>query len=253
MNISTIFDKTPAQRFQLSEKRTGIYQLIAPLFHEDGDMMNIYLSDAGNGQIMLSDEGMSLMRLSYTFDLDTDNKVKLFEKTLAERHATNDDGNICMVVPETRIYPAIMEYSQLINTVCNFDLLSRENVSNLFYDSLHEILESTIFDKHSYKQNAYISGYNDMNIDYLFENGDRPPLCLFGVKDTNKAQQVTICCLQLAKYKIPFRSAAVFEDMDKGVTKFARNSLVNTVGKTFTDLKGFEENGLLYLDTELSA
>ena len=62
------------------ERRPGILQLIAPLYHDDGDMMDIFL-EATNGKqerIRICDHGMTLMRLSYSFELDTPNKERIF-------------------------------------------------------------------------------------------------------------------------------------------------------------------------------
>ena len=64
---------------RLEEKRPNIQQVYAPLYHEDGDMMDLFLDlpkDANlteDKEIRISDHGMTLMRLSYGFDLDTPN------------------------------------------------------------------------------------------------------------------------------------------------------------------------------------
>jgi Domain of unknown function DUF1828 len=48
-------------RVRFSEKRPGIYQLIAPFYHEDGDMIEIYFDNPeGDGEIRVSDHGMPL-------------------------------------------------------------------------------------------------------------------------------------------------------------------------------------------------
>lgn len=54
------------------EKRPGIFQMIAPLYHEDGDMIEIFLENLyGNDTpIRICDHGMTIMRLSYNFDID---------------------------------------------------------------------------------------------------------------------------------------------------------------------------------------
>lgn len=43
MTIQEILTNTPANAFQLQEKRPGTFQLIAPIFHDDGDMVSIIL------------------------------------------------------------------------------------------------------------------------------------------------------------------------------------------------------------------
>lgn len=39
------------------ERRPGIFQLILPIFHEDGDIVEIYMQDSpkGNGMVRLCD------------------------------------------------------------------------------------------------------------------------------------------------------------------------------------------------------
>ena len=48
MTIQEILTNTPANAFQLQEKRPGTFQLIAPIFHDDGDMVSIYLEKASD-------------------------------------------------------------------------------------------------------------------------------------------------------------------------------------------------------------
>src|ERR1035437_5943613 len=87
----------------LREKRPGVLQLVAPLFHEDGDMMDIFLDVPKNGggglanseqKIRVTDHGLTLMRLSYTFEIDTPNKEKIFHRILAENGVNEQNGEL---------------------------------------------------------------------------------------------------------------------------------------------------------------
>jgi hypothetical protein len=51
------------------QKRPGTIQVLAPLFHEDGDMLDIFLDlpKPPNSSIRISDHGLTLMRLSYIY------------------------------------------------------------------------------------------------------------------------------------------------------------------------------------------
>ena len=251
MNFNNLLQGTPANKFQAVEIRKNEFQLKAPLFHEDGDIMTIFLKETEDNRIEIYDGGMSLMRLSYTFDIDTDNKQKILNDLIISKEAENKDGNICMTVKPEQLFTGIMTFSQLVDQVCSLNILSRETVSELFYENLNSLVETKL-SGFIYEKDVYLPHYPDMKIDYVFRSDcDNRPLCLFGIKDTNKAQQTTICCLQLAQKNIPIKSVAVFENLDSGVTKFARNSLVNTVGKVFSDLEGFKENAHQYFENEL--
>lgn len=249
MDMEKLFENTPAKLFRVEKRKRGVYQLIAPLFHDDGDMMTIFLQESEDGRVKISDEGMSLMRLSYTFEIDTDGKRKILNDIILNHEAEINGGNISMVVDPKNIYPAILTFAQIITQVCNMEILSRETISSLFYDNLESAIGS-ILPELKYERNYRIPNFADFQVDFAFLNHDRP-VYLFGVRDTNKAQQATICCLQLAKKNFPFRSIAVFENMDN-ITRFARNNMVNTVGKVFSDIDGFLENGHSYFEKELA-
>ena len=122
MGIENIFDNTPANLFRLQHRGGMKYQLIAPIFHEDGDMMSIFLEEDGD-LIRISDNGVSLMRLSYTFDVNTDNKKKQLNSIIMAQNAENNGGEITLTVPKGEIYSGIMRYAQIVGQVCNLDAL----------------------------------------------------------------------------------------------------------------------------------
>lgn len=254
MITDDLFKDSPATSFRLKEKRPGIYQLIAPIFHEDGDMVSIYLEDAGDKTIKICDHGMSLMRLDYLFDMDSDRKRKILNDIVANRDAILDQGDIELFVSKDNLFSGVMSFAQLVSEVCSMDILNREAVATLFYDYLSESIEAIRCDKKiQYIKDYEIKDYPDINIDYAFL-GDcsKRPIYLFGVRDTNKAQQTAINCMRLTIDHIPHKSVCVFEDID-AVTRFARNSLLNATDKVYSDLNNFKQNGADYILRELAS
>lgn len=65
-SVTRALQNTPASAFELYERRTGVFQLILPVYHEDGDMVEIFIvqSPRGGEYVRLCDFGMALMRLS---------------------------------------------------------------------------------------------------------------------------------------------------------------------------------------------
>lgn len=55
------------------EKRPGIFKVLLPFFHEDGDMYDVFIEEI-NDYIRISDYGLTMMKLSYNFEFDTDHK-----------------------------------------------------------------------------------------------------------------------------------------------------------------------------------
>ncbi len=70
-------------RIGFRQKRPGITQLILPIYYEDGDMVDIFLEhtegDLPGNKIKICDFGMALMRLSYSYDIDTPKKEEIFQ------------------------------------------------------------------------------------------------------------------------------------------------------------------------------
>src|ERR1039458_5172378 len=91
------------------EKRPGVMQLVAPLYHEDGDMIDIFLepTNGGNEKVRICDHGMTLMRLSYSFDLDTPNKERIFQRILVENRVNEENGNLFTEANPESLYPTI--------------------------------------------------------------------------------------------------------------------------------------------------
>ena len=81
MDINIVLNSLNKKRksFNIYERRPGQYQLIVPILHEDGDMIDIYLqkSPRGDGYVRICDFGMTLMRLSYSYEINTPSKKKL--------------------------------------------------------------------------------------------------------------------------------------------------------------------------------
>lgn len=249
MITKELFAGTPGAAFRLRQVRPGIHQLVAPIFHEDGDMMTIFLEEEA-GAIKITDHGMSLMRLSYLFDVDTDNKRKILSDIISSRNAELRDGSLESIAPADDVFPFVMNYVQLVSEVCNMNILNRETVTNLFYDLLREVVDGLNVDAQCIPD-YQLPGLPNINIDYAFlRKSVTRPIYLFGIKDTHKALQTTINCLQLQLKKVPSKTVGVFDDPD-ALTKMARANVLDSIGKTFSSVDSFKEKGAEYIETEL--
>ena len=116
------------------ERRPGVLQVVAPLFHEDGDMVDIFLDEPhnGSGKFRVGDHGMTLMRLTYSFDLDTENKQRIFNRILAENRVQKDNGRLYVGAEAERLYPAILHFAQAIAKVSSMQYFKREVIQSLF-------------------------------------------------------------------------------------------------------------------------
>jgi len=256
MNAVELLRKQFNSHVAVREKRPGVLQLVAPLFHEDGDMMDVFLDVAKNGdaspdqKIRVSDHGLTLMRLSYTFDIDTPNKEKIFHRILAENGVTEENGELFIeAVPES-LYTALLQFSQAVSKVCNMRYFKREVLASLFEEMLAEFIQADLTRFKPTQTILPIPDRDDLEVDWEFRpNG--VPLYLFAVKDVNRARLATISCLEFQRHILKFKSIAVHEDVDK-LTRKDRNRLTNACDKQFTSLDEFKQNAIPYLEREIA-
>jgi hypothetical protein len=238
------------------EKRPGVLQLVAPLFHEDGDMMDIFLDVPKNGdatpdqKIRVSDHGLTLMRLSYTFDIDTPNKEKIFHRILSENGVAEENGELFIEAAPESLYTALLQFSQAVSKVCNMRYFKREVLVSLFEEMLAEFIQAELPRFNPTQAILPIPDRDDLEVDWEFRpNG--APLYLFAVKDTNRARLATISCLEFQRHNLKFKSIAVHEDIDK-LSRKDRNRLTNACDKQFTSLDEFKQNAVSYLEREIA-
>jgi hypothetical protein len=236
---------------RLEEKRPNIQQIFAPLYHEDGDMMDVFLdlpknaNLAEHSQIRISDHGMTLLRLSYSFDLDTPNKEKIFQRILLENGVSESEGEIYLETTPHSLYPALMQFAQAIGKVCNMRLFRRETLNSLFEEMLGDFILQALARYQPAPSVCPISARDDLEVDWQLNPNDTP-LYLFGVKDNARARLATISCLEFQRNKLPFRSMIVHEDFDK-IARKDKARLTSACDKQFTSLDDFKQNAAQYL------
>ncbi len=128
--------------FDLYERRHGIHQLIIPILHEDGDMVDIYLTNSPRGKdyIRICDFGLTLMRLSYTYDVDTPSKQRIFDSILIDNSVDNDSGNLFLDTSANMLWENILQFAGCVQKICSMSYWNRETVRSVFYDNLKEYL-----------------------------------------------------------------------------------------------------------------
>jgi len=241
MNYLDLLKAQFNNRIDFREKRPGVLQLILPLYHEDGDMIDIFIeSRNGNNIIRVSDCGMTLMRLSYSFDLDTPNKERIYSRILSENQVHEENGNLYIDTRPEALYPAILQFAQTVAKVSNMRLYRREVVQSLFYEILQETIEEKLKQYNPRPSVFPLADRDDLEVDYQFDI--KPyPIYLFGVRDSAKARLATICCLEFQRAKLKFKGFVVHEDFD-GLSKKDRNRITSATDKQFVSIEDFRTN-----------
>lgn len=234
-------------RINLSEKRPGIWQLYLPFFHEDGDMIELFIQEEGN-QWKICDYAMAVMRLSYSYDIDTENKEKIFQKIIAENGLKEEEGNIFVYAQNENLYSTILQYVQGISKITSMRYFRREVIENLFFEQLDDYIYANLQEYKPQRKALPIKDRDDLEVDFQFSpNGY--PVFLFGVKDVSKARLAAICCLEYQKQLPKFRSYIVHEDFAK-IPKKDITRLTSACDKQFVSLDDFRDNAKKSLERE---
>ena len=238
-------------KIDFREKRTNLYKILIPFFYEDGDMYDIFLEESPNDSAMLRvcDYGLTLMKLSYDFDLNSDNKRQILDRIIIKNRCRIDDGNIYIDFYPNQFEAVMYQMIQVLSKVSNMDIINREIARTYFYEFLDEFVGNEL-KQFPIEKNAAILKEDDLIADYKINA--QKPIFLFGVNDNSKASKVIITCLTAQQNNINHRSLVIHDDFDS-LNSFNRKRLTNTVDKQFTSLSSFKENGSTYLKRELSA
>ncbi|MFA5728331.1 MAG: DUF1828 domain-containing protein [Candidatus Neomarinimicrobiota bacterium] len=238
--------------FGLIEKRVGIFQLIAPFYHEDGDMVEIYLEPLNQlNRVKISDFGMTIMRLSYSFDVDTPNKEKIFNRIIDSNQLSIRDGELYLETDVNSLQNSIFQFAQTIGKISNMALYQREVIQNLFFEMLDQYVDENLSNYYPQKNFYPIPGHDEYMVDYCFNHSQRP-IYLFGVNSQSNARLVTISCLKFLQEKMPFKSVVVLESIDVMSRKdIAR--LMSVADKQFPDLDDFRNNSVEYFSREYNS
>ena len=234
------------------EKRPGIQQLYAPLFHEDGDMMSIFLDlpkDASiepQQPIRISDHGLTRMRLSYSFDIDTENKERIYHRILNENGIVDDDGALVLDTTPESLYPAVLQFAQAVGKVSNLRLFKREVLASLFEEMLAEFISSALAAFQPSPSVLPLPERDDLEVDWQFQKGSTP-LYLFAVREAAKARLAVISCLEFQRAQLPFKSIVVHENFEQ-ISRKDRSRLTSASDKQFISFPDFRDNAVQYLE-----
>lgn len=218
-----ILRTAPALDFDVYQREGGICQVIVPLNHEDGDMLSIFLdhSPSGADHIRICDLGTALMRLSYTYELNTPTKNHIFESILINNQVKNDRGNLYLDTPIEQFYESILQFAGCIQKVCNMRYWERETIHSSFYDDIKTYITNSLTPFHPQANLAPLPAYPEIKVDWSL-NHDHHPMFLFGVNSNNKANRTVVSLLELKKAHPPFTSFIIHNNSkDLGRTEKA--------------------------------
>lgn len=232
------------------------YVVLTPFTRDDGDHFNIVLKDTpGSSKWLLTDEGETLMHLSYWMDyasLKKGKRQEILERVLGQYGVENRDGELRIETGYSEISSAVFTFLQTLTRITDITYLSRENVRATFIEDFREFMRRTV-------------PGDRLNFDYHHPRFDRQkiypvdavvnhrsvPLYVFAISNNDRCRDVTINLHTYKAWKIPFQSIAIFEDQ-KSISRDVLARFSDVADKQFSSLVSSEPQIELYLKDKLA-
>ena len=220
----------------------ALWQVDTPWTFPDGDGYSIYVSQAPTGGFRISDQGLTMMRLSYENDigkLREGTRGRLLTQVLADAGLFEDDGEFYLESTTEDLGASVMRIGQALTRVHDLTFLNRLRVESTFYEDLREKLQ-TVVGVERLTEGYVVPGVanaRDYPVDY-FVSGGAAPLYLFGVPNRDKARLATIILQHLTRAGLDFDSMVVFQNAadlhraDLGRLMNAANDMIDSLEAT---------------------
>lgn len=209
-------------QFVIHERDDGAWQVILPIQHEDGDILDIYLENSPRGEkyIRISDFGLSLMRLSYSYDINTDNKKRIFDNIIYNHDVMNDSGALQLDTTIDSLYEGVLKFASCLQKIFSMPYWETRSSVNTFKRDISEFIFSDL-EKYSPKRNiSPLSEHSfNSNINYL-NSVDWSLRCheslfyIFAVQNNEKANRVAVILLELINVSFTFNSFVILKSKD---------------------------------------
>ncbi len=181
---------------------------------------------------------MTLMRLSYTYDINSPTRQQIFDNILIHNGVANDSGNLYLDTPAGMLYESILQFAGCAQKVCNMRYWSREIVRSAFYDDLEDYVTSELTQFPPIADRDPLPDY-PLSVDWFLTHNSRN-FYLFGVRGNDKAKNAAISLLEFQKARLQFISFVVHEDMS-GLGRKERLHLARNADIQYPCLNDFKD------------
>ncbi|MBU1095903.1 MAG: DUF1828 domain-containing protein [Bacteroidetes bacterium] len=235
-------------KFEFYPKNDEYTQVVIPMYAEDGDLYELFVKESDEGKYIITDCGITIMRLSYSYEINSDRKREILNKIIRSNNVELKNGEILVETNLSEFENSVFKLAQVIAKVSNMSIYSKEVIKSLFFEQLEEFVNEKLIEFNPRKDYLPLPENPEYKVDYCFNDREKP-IYLFGVNTTDKARITTITCQKFIIENIGFKSLIVFEDLDK-INRSDRDRLLNVSDKTITSFEFYQRNLIEYFNRE---
>jgi hypothetical protein len=215
----------------------------------DGDHLAIILKKEA-GRWTLSDEGHTLMHLTYELDekdLREGNRQKIIANALSAFTVEDRDGELLIRVEKDRYGDALYSFVQAILRISDVSYLSRERVRTTFFEDVKEFIEQNIPEEKIHL--AWSDPDHDPEgkypVDFMID-GESGPVFVYAMTTDDRVRDAMINLLTFEKWGLKFTSIGIFENQEE-INRKTLAKFTDVCGKGFSNLPGNRERFLKYI------
>ncbi len=238
--IELDFKRKLTDQVRLAGEGIDRYRVLTPFRFDDGDHLVIVLKRE-LGRWILSDEGHTLMHLTYDLDereLQRGTRQKVIAGALEAFSVQDRQGELVLPVPADDYGDALYSFVQALLKITDVSFLTRETVRSLFMEDFRAFMAEHVpeprraFDWHD----PVLDPAGIYPVDCRV-NGLARPLFVFALPSDDRVRDATITILQFEKWGTTFQSIGIYEDQES-VNRKAVARFTDVVEKQYSSLAG---------------
>ncbi len=212
------------------ELGSGEYLIHTGFTYSDGDELHIVMKSDDDGYT-LSDEGHTLMWLSYEDFNMTDTRKRLFDKIIQQNNVEFDNG--CITVSfsnESQAGQSLYSLAQAILQIADLRYMDRSNVASTFLEDMKaEIMKTSLASYCVVGKKIQLQRDEICEPDIYIDV--KNPILVFGVSNSDRAKRTIIDLMNLKENNYADCRIVVVIDDSVNITKNERKMLINRADK----------------------